>query len=88
MSPGAKGHDVDMTNHELIYQALLVVVPKYLAPYVRWRLDNAFGVGKWGPALSMTRTSSGRTGDLIHWNDARVCLLYPEPLEDGVGGCG
>lgn len=73
-----------MTNHELIYQALLVVVPKYLAPYVRQRLDDAFGAGKWGSALSSTRASSGRTGDLIHWNDTSE-LIKILTLRDGSG---
>lgn len=60
---------VDLTNQELLYQALLVVVPRYLAPYVRQRLDGAYGVGKWGDALQPTSVHRDRSSPFIDWND-------------------
>lgn len=58
-----------MTNHELIYEALLVVVPKYLAPYVRQRLDGTLGVGKWGDSHQSSQVHRNGPGEHIDWND-------------------
>lgn len=71
-----------MTNNELIYEALIVIVPKYLAPYTRQRLDETYGVGGWGASAHSAQTRRSGSGEFIDWNDTseliRILTLRAE----------